>query len=113
MATASERAQRHAANLQSAARPYTRGGYRWVITDFRAEGNMLVVTARVHRGTNQQGPVVIAEDDPLNPMCIVNPITQVDDGTDINGAPKYREDLTEALRVMLDRHLAMRLGGNA
>lgn len=106
------RATRLAENTVLMERPYTRNGYRWEIVEFSALGNALIVRAEV-RKSNATGPIVIGRDDPLNPMVIVNPITQVQTGTDVDGNPVFAENLTEAFRLMLDRHLQMRLSGNA
>lgn len=106
------RALRMAQNAALISRPYIRNGYWFDIVEAVAIGNVLRVIANIREG-NAGGPTIIGPGDPLNPVFMVDPITQIQTGADINGKPVYSENLSEALRVMIDRTLAERLAGNA
>lgn len=117
------------AGLQAMARPYTRTlngqAYRWNITHIELRGeNTIVVKAKVHLGTNQQGPVVLdsATDPVFDELWFVEPLTLVEDGEEPNPnhdpadpmsrptRTKWKQDAIEAMRVMLDRELMKKLG---
>lgn len=117
------RASRVAA-VASMARGYRRGGYWFDVLEASSTSNVLRVVVEI-REANAQGPLIVSRTDPLNPMFMINPITQIQTGEEINPnynaldptsrkmRPVYAESLSESFRLMIDRHLAIRLAGNA
>ncbi len=116
----------HATAMVAMPSVWVRNGYRWSIHHFRAEDNHLIVTARVRKGDTSTSPIVIDTHHPANPMIMVDPISDIYTGEVTNPLydplstlqpgqagyqpptlPVYVQDIQEAIRVMLDRHLAM------
>jgi hypothetical protein len=104
-AAASLKAQRIAEVMPSMTRPFQRDGVRYTIgnRNFGTEtvNALTMLWVRFEAKVANTGEVIIALDDPANPHYFVNPPIMVPDGVDAEGKPKFKEDLAEALRQMI------------